>query len=97
MEVQKIIEMICREYGISPDEFNSNFKYGSLPEARQLLCIVLKQSGMSNKEICDHTGFSPPRVTISIASAEILWRKLPYFRQKCDLLKKYLLISENKG
>jgi hypothetical protein len=88
MNTQKLIEAICRDYSISEDEFNSNFKYGSLPEARQLYCMVLKSAGKKNGEIAEITGFSPPRVTITIQAGEKLSGKVPYFRQKYEALVK---------
>ena len=91
-----IIELICREYSISEDEFYSNFKYGSLPEARQLYCLVLKSLVMRNMDIADITGFSRPRVTQLINTAVKLMDSIPYFKQKHDIIVNKILNSESK-
>jgi hypothetical protein len=92
-----IIKDICFEYGILPDEFNSQFSYGSLPEARYLYCLILDTIGLRNKHIAEVAGFSPPRVTISISKAKKLMNDIPYFKQKHDAIVGSLLNIYNTG
>lgn len=88
---EEVIKMISDEYGISPAEFNSTFKYGSLPEARQLYCKSLLSAGLKNKDISELTGYSPGRVSVTIESANKLILVTPFFKLKHDMLVRYLL------
>jgi hypothetical protein len=85
-----IKDCICKEYAISRDEFDSRFKYGILPEARYLYCLILQSLGNKNKDIAEITGFSKARVSISIDRAEVYMNSLPYFKQKHDAIVNLL-------
>lgn len=89
-EIEQIISRICEEYGITADELISDFRYGSLPEARQLYIFVLFSSGIRNKDIAELTGYTPARITLSIQAARETLDSLPYFRQKHDALLKII-------
>jgi hypothetical protein len=85
----EIKAMICREYGITPDEFDSPFKYGNLPQARQLYCLVLHDLRYSTADISRITGFSPPRVSMTIDAGRRLCDKIPFFRIRREKTAKY--------
>lgn len=87
---EEVIKMICEEYGISPAEFNSTFKYGSLPEARQLYCLTLHSYGAKNADISRLTGYAPGRVSYTIEAAKKMYGKLHAFTVKHDGLLKIL-------
>jgi len=89
--MNEILNLICKEYGITRDEFESGFKYGRLSEARQLYVLVLFDSGMKNKDISKLTGYSPARITLMIRSARETAGLVPYFRKKYEILKKYFV------
>ena len=76
----RAVNMICRDYGITPAELLSSYKYGKLPEARKLYCKVLKSLGARNQDIAKITGFSPSRVTLTIIAANKVHDKIPYFK-----------------
>jgi hypothetical protein len=88
--VEAVVKMISDEYGISPDEFNSNFKYGSLPEARQLYCLTLSSYGATNADISRLTGYAPGRVSYTIEAANKLIVSTPFFGQRHSKLLKML-------
>ena len=87
-DTNELKKMICREYGISLDEFDSQFKYGNIPQARQLFCLALKDSGMSVTEISNTTGFSIPRVSMTINAGETLCDKIPFFKLRREGIAK---------
>ena len=89
-----IIELICTEYAITGFEFHSGYRYGSLSEARQLYCLVLKSLGMRNMDITNSTGYSRPRVTIMLNTARRLRATVPYFRQKHDVIVQLIKDKE---
>jgi len=86
--MNEILDLICKEYGISRDEFESGFKYGQLSEARHLYIAVLFSRGLRNREIAELTGWSPARITLAIQSARRLMATIPYFKKKHDNLVK---------
>lgn len=56
----------CNEFLIYEDEFDSSFKYGTLPKARQCLCYAMYYLGARNKQIMEVTGFSKGRISNSV-------------------------------
>lgn len=87
----KILDLICKEYGITRDEFESNFKYGKLSEARHLYVAVLFSAGKRNVEIAEITGYSPARITLALRNANRLMASVPYFKKKHDALLKIFI------
>jgi len=92
-----VIKMICDDYGISAGEFNSSFKYGSLPEARQLFCLALSSYGLKGKDICSLTGYSPGRVCYTVQAAKKLLQSMPFFRQRHNRLLKIIKTLTNES
>ena len=90
--IDKLIEFICIEYGITTDEFHSDFSYGSLSQASKLFLLSLALSGVRNKEISKLTGFSPPRVFYLLKTAKNALKSDPYFSVRLqgaiDMIKK---------
>lgn len=58
--------LTCVEFLIYEDEFDSSFKYGPLPKARQCLCYAMYYLGARNKQIMEVTGFSKGRISNSV-------------------------------
>jgi len=86
----RVVRMICSEYQITTEEFESSFRYDTLPEARQLYCLALQRLGAKNKQICTLTGYSPARVTLTIQSAERLFKEIPYFKERLQGIISYI-------
>jgi hypothetical protein len=84
----EIIILICQEYRITVFEFNSNYKYGELPQSRQLFCWTLHKLGWRNIDIAKATNFSPPRVKQLVNAGRELYYNLPYFKTRCDAIIK---------
>ena len=87
---EEIIKLVCDEYSITPDEFNSSFKYGALPEARQLFCMALLSYGAGNADISKLTGYDPGRVSYTIMAANKMLMSTPFFKRRHDRLLKIL-------
>lgn len=62
----EVMKVVCDYYGVNVDEFQSNFKYGTLPEARKMVCRVLREYGLRNKHIVTQTGFLPGYVSYAM-------------------------------
>jgi chromosomal replication initiation ATPase DnaA len=65
-DYMRLIEVVCEVYGITEDEFHSDFRYGFLGTARQVVCYVLSLYNLTTSEISKMTGFSPSRVVKSV-------------------------------
>ena len=65
MSYEKLVEIVCQEYGINTDEYYSKFRYGNIGRARQVICYILRQT-MRNIEVSKITGFSPARISNSV-------------------------------
>jgi hypothetical protein len=76
--LERLIDEVCREFEISVDEFNSNFRYGDLPRARWIVIKILQLYGAGNGEISKMTGFSPSRINKSIKGADDFLLKSKY-------------------
>jgi len=66
----RLLTLICQEYGITTDEFHSDFSYGNLPRSRRMICFILSILGARNIQISSMTGFKPPRISNSIRDVE---------------------------
>jgi len=66
----QLVTLTCLEYGISPNEYFSDFQYGNLPRSRQMVCFILSILGARNIRISNITGFKPPRISNSIRNIE---------------------------
>lgn len=62
----KLKAIICTEFSISEEEFDSSFRYGKLGLARQVLCYSMYYLGARNKQIVILTGFKPARISNSV-------------------------------
>ena len=65
MSYEKLVEIVCQDYGINTNEYYSKFRYGNIGKARQVVCYILRNS-MRNIEVSKITGFSPARISNSV-------------------------------
>ena len=65
MNYEKLVEIVCQEYGITTNEYYSTFRYGNIGKARQVVCYILRNS-MRNIEVSEITRFSPARISNSV-------------------------------
>ena len=79
MEIDKLIELMCAECGISINEYHSSFRYGRLSDARHMVVYALYLLGQNNSQINRLTGFSRPYISAAI-------RKINY-QQRCVIEK----------
>ena len=69
-DISKLVEIICKEFEVSEDEFHSPFKYGKIGAARQAICYILSLYNLKSKEIAEMTGFTSSRVINSIKTVK---------------------------
>lgn len=86
----EIIKSISDEYGISPSEFCSSFKYHPLPEARQLYVITLLKYGARGIDVCRLTGYDPGRVAYCAGAARKRLAGSPLFETRHNVLLKIM-------
>ena len=87
-DLDKLIEMICNEYGYTPEELRSSFRYGKLPETRQLLFLVLDGLGATNLQISQMTGYKKSRISVDSKRARYLVESQITFRKTYEGLVK---------
>jgi len=67
-DFMKLIEITCKDFGITTDEFFTKFRYGNLPLARQVVCYLMKRNGYKNYEIAYILQIKPSSVSKNIQS-----------------------------
>jgi len=85
-DFMKLIEITCKDFGITTDEFFTKFRYGNLPLARQVVCYLMKRNGYKNYEIAYILQIKPSSVSKNIQSVSILMNKRQRLEKELDTL-----------
>jgi len=65
-DINPLVKIACEVFEITEEEYYSQFKYGRLGTARQVVCFILSLYNVKSAEISRLTGFSQSRVINSV-------------------------------
>jgi hypothetical protein len=86
----RITEAVCHVYGVTIGEILTKYLYGNLVEARGTIIYLMYFNGIPFKEISEDTGFSIPRISLSIQATRERIEKNPKYAKVIEDLISYL-------